>query len=73
MIPYPYRNLMSNKEIKYMFPEEFKLDTLYKDMYYQCIPELPEIKLEKIEEEYNKYYKKEKNKKYKNPLIFIKN
>lgn len=70
MIPLPHRNLMNNKEIKHMFPYEFKLDMLYKDMYYQCIPELPEVEIEKIEEEYNKYYKKEKIKRYKNPLKF---
>ncbi len=56
-------------KIKYMFPDNFELDTLYKDVYYQCIPEIPYINinlvlntikdepLTKEEEHRNKVYK----------------
>lgn len=50
MLPNKYAELVINpdSEIKYLFPTKIKLDMLYKTQYYQCIPLLPPLDINKI-------------------------
>jgi 5'-3' exonuclease len=55
ILPLKLRKLMTDKDspIIYMFPKKIKLDMLYKDMYYQCIPLLPNIDIQEIQKTIN--------------------
>lgn len=50
IVPIAYQKLMLSKEspIKEIYPDKVELDMLYKSQYYQCIPILPHVEVEKI-------------------------
>jgi len=56
LLPNNYRRLMisDNSPISYMFPEKFETDAYNKDVYWQCIPKLPCVNIERINNEVNK-------------------
>lgn len=56
-----FANLLSDDSpIGYMFPKNFMLDTLNKDLYWQCIPILPNIDTDKIISYTNKISKSDR-------------
>lgn len=69
-----YRDLMTNPEspIIYMYPKKTQLDMLGKDHYWQCIPKLPIMDIEKIEETVvNKKLTKNEEKRNKERDIYV--
>ena len=48
LIPKSYRTLYNDIEVMDMFPNDFQLDMLYKEKFYQCIPFIPHIDLKRI-------------------------
>lgn len=48
LLPVQIRELMKNEEIIDMFPQKFNLDTFNKELFWQCIPILPELRIEQI-------------------------
>ena len=56
LIPTIYYKLMTDLEygLLHYYPDEFKLDTLFKRYYWQCVPVLPPIDLELIKQKVGK-------------------
>lgn len=56
LLPKKYRSLMISDESNLgdLFPDTFELDVYNKDMYWQCIPILPYLDINRIEEELNR-------------------
>jgi 5'-3' exonuclease len=64
LLPKSYKSLMNSIEspIIDMFPISVKLDMLHKDQYWKCIPMIPYLDIDRIEnatKSYNKFTKKE--------------
>jgi 5'-3' exonuclease len=55
LLPKKYQSLMISDESKIgdLFPDTFELDVYNKDMYWQCIPILPYLDINRIEKELN--------------------
>jgi 5'-3' exonuclease len=61
LLPKKYRELMNldNSVIGDLFPEIFDIDVYNKDMYWQCIPKLPHLDIDRINNEISKIQENE--------------
>jgi 5'-3' exonuclease len=49
-IPNKYKDYANKKELEYMFPTEYKLQTFMKNKLWECIPVLPPMDIDKVED-----------------------
>jgi 5'-3' exonuclease len=56
LLPLSFRKLMTNVnyDLLHYYPESYNLDTLFKRYYWQCVPILPSINLDIIQENVEK-------------------
>ena len=69
LLPAKYRKLMTDikSPIINLYPIDYELDMLYKRKYWECIPILPDLEIDKVKECVSKI-KKDNNDKRKNEL-----
>ncbi len=60
LLPIGLKKVMinNNSSLAHLYPMDFKQDFLYKNRYWQGIPNLPNVELDSIIKMYNKYKKK---------------
>jgi 5'-3' exonuclease len=66
LLPMNYAKLMNSSDslIADMFPTKFKIDVMNNDMYWKCIPILPQLDIDRVQKEVSKIKSDNSVKKY---------
>jgi 5'-3' exonuclease len=54
LLPIEYRKIFKDSNISYLYPIEYKLDTIFKRYYWQCVPVLPHLNIKEVIKEFKK-------------------
>ena len=60
LLPIEYRNVFRDSQISYLYPNNYKLNSLFKRYYWQCEPILPYLNLKEVIQVYKKINRSKK-------------
>jgi 5'-3' exoribonuclease 2 len=54
LLPLEYRKIFKHSNMSYLYPCDYKLDTIFKRYYWQCVPVLPHLNIKEMIKEVKK-------------------